>query len=68
MGELLNLSIKGFENEAALKERLISEKKSKTDNLISIIKKRDEITTEEASMIKAHMAEKMTVQKEVTMS
>ena len=64
VGELLTLNIKGFENEAALKERLISEKKSKTDNLISIIKKRDEITPEEAAMIKAHIIEKMAVQKE----
>ena len=64
VNELLTLNIKGFESEAVLKEKLISEKKSKTDNLISIIKKRDEITPEEAAMIKAHMTEKMTTQKE----
>lgn len=64
--ELLPLGIKGFESESALKEKMSLEKKSKTDNLLSIIKKKEDISPEEQEMIKGYMNDKLKIQKEVS--
>jgi len=63
--ELIQTNTKGFENETGLRERMMSEKKSRTDMLLTLLFKKDDISEKDASLIKTRMESRVGMQKEV---
>jgi len=63
--ELIQTNTKGFENETGLRERMMSEKKSRTDMLLTLLFKKDDISEKDATLIKTRMENRVGMQKEV---